>query len=67
MRLPSFSDAAACTTVLAAGVSAQNSSFTQQCSSLASDLSTVLPNATIWFSEFVSGGMNISFPDNDPR
>lgn len=61
MRLPSFSGAAACTAVLAAGVSAQ------QCSSLASDLSTVLPNATVWFSEFVTGGTNISFPDNDPR
>ncbi|KAL1650748.1 Feruloyl esterase [Diplodia intermedia] len=62
MRLSSWTMAVA----VGVGVSAQNSSFEQQCSSLAADLSSVLPNATVWFSDFVAGGTNISFPDNDP-
>ncbi|EOD43197.1 putative feruloyl esterase b protein [Neofusicoccum parvum] len=65
MRLPSLTDAAAWTTVLAAAASAQNSSFAQECSALSSALSSVVPNATVWFSEFVTGGTNITFPDND--
>lgn len=67
MRLPSLTDAAAWTTVLAAAASAQNSSFAQECSALSSALSSVVPNATVWFSEFVTGGTNITFPDNDAR
>lgn len=62
MRL---SEGAAWAMALTAGANAQNSSFAQQCSSL--DLSSVLPNATVWFSDFVAGGTNITFPDNDPR
>ncbi|KAH8893014.1 tannase and feruloyl esterase [Thozetella sp. PMI_491] len=38
--------------------------FTQQCTALAQELN--LPNATVWFTEFVPAGTNLTFPDNDP-
>ncbi|KAH6838680.1 Tannase/feruloyl esterase [Chaetomium sp. MPI-CAGE-AT-0009] len=38
--------------------------FQQQCSKLASQLK--IDNATVWFTEYVAAGTNISFPDTDP-
>ncbi|KAG7286886.1 hypothetical protein NEMBOFW57_009204 [Staphylotrichum longicolle] len=40
------------------------SSFQQQCSNLTSQLN--IENATVWFTEYVAAGTNMSFPDTDP-
>ena len=37
--------------------------FAADCQNLGSSLQ--LPNATIWFSEFVAAGTNLTFPDNN--
>lgn len=46
---------------LASKVSA--SSFEKQCAKLASSLT--IANATVWFTESVAAGTNLTFPDND--
>ncbi|KAG9252427.1 tannase and feruloyl esterase [Emericellopsis atlantica] len=38
--------------------------LTRKCSDLADKLS--LPNTTVWFTESIPAGANVSFPDNDP-
>jgi feruloyl esterase len=39
------------------------SSFKQQCAQFGRDLK--IANATVWFSEFVAAGTNLTFPDNN--
>ncbi|KAK7464265.1 hypothetical protein VKT23_006430 [Stygiomarasmius scandens] len=43
---------------------ARSFDFDSACSSITSQIST--PNATVFFSELVPAGTNLSFPDNDP-
>jgi feruloyl esterase len=40
--------------------------FAAQCTALKSKLAGKLNDTTIWFSEYVTAGTNITFPDNDP-
>ncbi|KAM5344441.1 hypothetical protein ACJ41O_012977 [Fusarium nematophilum] len=48
----------------AAAASPSGSRFANKCADLASTLK--LPNTTVWFTEHVSAGTNITFPDNHP-
>ncbi|KAK8152840.1 Tannase/feruloyl esterase [Phyllosticta citrichinensis] len=50
--------------LVAAAEAASKATFEQQCGSLPSSLASVVPNATVWFSEFVAAGTNLTFPDN---
>ncbi|ROW09330.1 hypothetical protein VPNG_05851 [Cytospora leucostoma] len=69
-RFPSFclrGVIALATFLNAPAVLGQNSSdFGTQCTTFATSLAGTLPNSTIWFSEPVTAGSNITFPDNDP-
>ncbi|THU90666.1 tannase-domain-containing protein [Dendrothele bispora CBS 962.96] len=41
--------------------------FDSTCTSVTtSQISSIAPNATVWFSELVPAGTNVTFPDNDP-
>ncbi|KAJ9156239.1 Carboxylic ester hydrolase [Pleurostoma richardsiae] len=53
--------ASALTSLLAA-VTCQT--FDQTCATIGESIA--IPNATVWFSEYIAGGTNITFPDNDP-
>ncbi|KAF4449053.1 feruloyl esterase [Fusarium albosuccineum] len=48
----------------AAVASQASSDFAVKCSNFASTLK--LPNTTVWFTEHVTAGTNITLPDNDP-
>ncbi|KAL2129164.1 hypothetical protein VTI74DRAFT_8158 [Chaetomium olivicolor] len=48
----------------AAGQATSLQQFKQQCSKLAHQLK--IRNATVWFSDYVAAGINMSFPDTDP-
>ncbi|KAK7543810.1 Tannase/feruloyl esterase [Phyllosticta citricarpa] len=66
MRFPSPNSALLCAGLLfAAAEAASNDTFEQNCGSLPSSLASVVPNATVWFSEFVAAGTNLTFPDNN--
>lgn len=56
--------------VTIAPVLAQNSSssgtFDAQCDAFADELRATYENATIWFTESVAAGTNLSLPDYDP-
>ncbi|KUI59794.1 putative feruloyl esterase B-2 [Cytospora mali] len=55
------------TSLAALAVSGQNTTdFDTKCTSFASSLVGTIPNATIWFTEPVAAGTNVSLPDNDP-
>lgn len=53
--------------IAATAVSGQNSSdFNTQCTTFGNSLAGTIPNATIWFSQHVAAGSNLTLPDYDP-
>ncbi|KAF2089281.1 tannase and feruloyl esterase [Saccharata proteae CBS 121410] len=44
---------------------ATNTTFDQSCTALAGQVASLYPNASVWFSEVVTAGTNLSLPESD--
>ncbi|KAE9387417.1 tannase and feruloyl esterase [Gymnopus androsaceus JB14] len=51
-------------TSIAQGITKSSAEFNKSCSSIASQLESIIPNGTIYFSDLVLAGSSVEFPEN---